>query len=448
MSEANRSDKIVIDAVFSEYTFPNFLDPIKERAREFEELHPEYRIEIGSFYFQNLGEEVSKAALAGRPPTIASYYSGASQLARDTLTADGRPLFTTVEKAIGGRDEILGHPVVIDDIVTACRDFYTIDGSFAAMPLTLSTMHMYTNTTLLRAAGVREVPRTWQGIEAACAAVAELVDGPSHGISWANDGKFFQQAMAQLGGRLTDAANGRTGRATSIDLASPEMMSYVTWWHRMHRDGHYLYTGQVEDWAGSFKAFAEQQVVFRLSSSFDAAYMVRAGQEGGFGVEVTPTPYNGDLPLAGNWIGGDGIWLADGLDKATEDGALAFMQYLSSPRAVAEWHKVYGSSPTTYASVARLEREGWFDGHPHHRVAIEQLDSTNGTPGASGAILGHFAQIQHRMMDAMEDVMGRGAEPVARFTEVAAEAARLLDDYGSFCLATGPRPAHCLLIDS
>ncbi|WP_214410515.1 extracellular solute-binding protein [Sphaerisporangium fuscum] len=448
MNEANPTGKIVIDARFSGYTFPNFLDPIKKRAAEFEKAHPRYRIDVSSSYFQNLAEDISRDTWEGRPPTMASYYSGATQLARDTLTREGRPLFTSVEKAIGGRTEILGHPVVLGDVVDAGRHFYTIDGTFAAMPVTLSTMQMYTNTTLLRAAGVEEVPRTWQEIDAACEAVAKLEDGPSHAISWANDGKFFQQMMAHQGALLTDNDNGRTGRATRVDLRSPEMVAYVMWWARLHRDGHYLHTGKLEDWAGSSKAFADQQVVFRFSSSFEAPYMVRAGQENGFEVAVTPTPYNGDIPFAGNWIGGDAMWLADGLDEETRDGALAFMQYLNSPRNAAEWHKVYGSAPVTNAAAALLESEGWFDEHPYHRVAVDQLNMTTGAPGGQGAMLGHFAQIQHAMMYALEDIMALGADPAERWARAAAEADRLLDDYGTHCLATGPRPAHCLLIDS
>lgn len=448
MSEATRTGKIVINALFSEYTFPNFLDPIKKRAEEFERLHPEYQINVGSFYFQNLAEEISKAAYEGRPPTMASYYSGATQLARDTLTRDGKPLYTSVEKAIAGRKEILGHPVVLDDVVAAGREFYTIDGSFRAMPLTLSTMHMYTNTTLLRAAGIREVPRTWQEIETACAAIAQLENGPSHAISWANDGKFFQQALIQQGAPLVDADNGRNGRARTVDLTSPEMLAYVMWWYRLHRDGHYLYTGKVEDWAGSAQAFADQQVVFRFSSSFDAPYMVKAAQQGGFDIHIGPTPHNGDRPYGGNWIGGDAMWLADGLDKATEDGALAFMQYLNSPYNAAEWHKVYGSAPVTYPAVELLERTGWYDEHPYHRAVTEQLETMNKEPGSHGPILGHFAQIQHAMMNALEDIMGRGHDPIERFTRAATEAQELLDLYGAVCVGPGPRAAHCLLIDS
>ncbi|MGW4637253.1 extracellular solute-binding protein [Sphaerisporangium sp. NPDC004334] len=448
MSEADRSGKIVIDAWFSGYTFPNFLEPIKQRAREFEELYPRYQINVGSSYFQNLAADVAQAAQEGRPPTIASYYSGATQLARDTLTKDGRPLFTSVEKAIAGRTEILGQPVVLDDMVIAGRNFYTIDGTFAAMPVTLSTMHMYTNLTLLRAAGIQEVPRTFQEVEAACAAIARMDDAPPHRISWANDGKFFQQMLAHQGGLLTDANNGRDGRATSVDLLSPQMMAFVLWWSRLHRDGHFLHSGKLEDWAGCAQAFREQRVVFRFSSSFEAPYMVKAGQEHGFEVAVTPTPYNADYPFAGNWIGGDGIWLRDGLDEETRDGALAFMQYLNNPRNAAEWHKVYGSAPVTNAAAALLEAEGWYDEHPYHRVTTEQLNSTTGVPGAETPIVGHFAQIQHAMMYALEDIMALGADPVERFTQAAKEAEELLAEYGRRCLVNGPRPAHCTLIDS
>ncbi|GGK91105.1 hypothetical protein Sme01_52540 [Sphaerisporangium melleum] len=448
MSEADRSEKIVIDAWFSEYTFPNFLEPIKQRAREFERLYPRYQINVGSSYFQTLAADVTQATQEGRPPTMASYYSGASQLARDTLDREGRPLFTSVEKAIAGRTEILGQPVVLNDVHPAGRYFYTIDGTFAAMPMTLSTMHMYTNVTLMREAGIEEVPRTFQEVEAACAKIAAMENAPPYRISWANDGKFFQQMLAHQGGLLTDGDNGRNGRATTVDLLSPQMMAFVMWWYRLHRDGHYMHTGVLEDWAGCGKAFREQRVVFRFSSSFEAPYMVKAGQENGFEVAVTPTPYNAEYPFAGNWIGGDGIWLRDGLDEETRDGALAFMQYLNSPRNAATWHQVYGSAPVTRAAAELLEREGWYDEHPYHRVTTAQLDMTAPSAGAQGAMLGHFAQIQHAMMYALEDIMGQGADPVERFTRAAKEAERLLEDYGRYCLATGPRPAHCMLIDS
>ena len=440
------ADIVTIDVLFSHYTFPNFLDPIKRRAAEFERAHPGYKINVGSSYFQTLPGEVATAAQQGRAPTVASYYAGAMQLAMDTVRPDGKPLFTSIEKAIGGRTRILGEPV-IDDYLPITRGFYTVGGDFISVPVTLSTMHLYTNMTLLGRAGISEIPRTWAEIDAAATALAALDDGPSHCITWANDGKFFQQALAQQAGLLTDHDNGRSGRATTIDLSSPEFMAYVMWWYRLFEQGQFLYTGKLEDWAGTFDSFTAGRVAFRLSSSFDAPYMVKGGKDAGFDVGVSPTPRNGER-TGGNWIGGDSLWLMADLDPATQDGALAFIQYLNSPHGAADWHRSYGSVPVTTGAAALLDADGWFDEHPYHRVAIDQLADTDGTPGAQAAVLGGFAQIQQAAMHAMHDVMTSGADPVKRFATAAAEAQRFLDTYNAECVKPGPRPEHCWCIDS
>lgn len=440
------ADIVTIDVLFSHYTFPNFLDPIKRRAAEFERAHPGYKVNVSSSYFQTLPGEVAKAAEQGRAPTVASYYAGAAQLAMDTTRPDGTPLFTSVDRAIAGRTEILGVPVV-NDYLPVTRGFYTIGGDLISVPVTLSTMHLYTNMTLLARAGITEIPSTWDEIDAACDAVTALDGGPSHGITWANDGKFFQQALTQQSGLLTDNDNGRSGRAMTIDLASPEMMAYVMWWYRLYEKGHFLYTGQLEDWAGTFKAFTGQQVAFRLSSSFDAPYMVQGGKDAGFEVGVSPTPRNRELS-GGSWIGGDSLWLSAGLDPATQDGALAFIQHLNGPFGAADWHRSYGSVPVTRAAASLLDADGWFDEHPYHRVAIDQLDDTNGKPGAQAAVLGGFAQIQQAAMHAMDDVMVRGADPAERFASAAAQAQRLLDAYNTECPGNDSRPDHCWCVDS
>lgn len=436
--------KIVIDAWFSEYPFPHFAETLERRATEFERLHPEYQVNIRTCYWQTLPIEVAQAALMGRPPTIASYYSASVQQALDALNQQGRPLFTSVDKAVAGRTRILGQPVVLHDLVNVARSCYTLDGDLSSMPFTLSTMLLYSNMTALTEAGVYRVPRTWAEVDSACRAVARR--GGPHGITWANDGKFFQVALAQHAGIFADGNNGRRGPATTVDLATPEMMAFVDWWRRLHKDGHYLDTGRLQDWEGTFAAFAEQRAVFRLSSSFESEYMVQAGRAGGFEVAVSPVPFNAESAYAGNWIGGDSIWLAAELDEAVQDGALAFMQFLNSPRNAAAYHRDYGSTPVTYAAIEHLDKEGWFDAHPHHRVATEQLEMTSGA--ATQAVLGPFAQIQRLMMRAMEDVLARDADARARFTAATAEAQDVLDDYNAHCRDTGYRSPFCMIIDS
>lgn len=445
MTTSAPDEVIVIEAWLSEFPFPDFLEPIRERAREFEKAHPGYRIDIRGYSYEKLPEAIAEAAAAGAAPAIATYYAGASQLARDARNPDGSPLFVSVEQAVAGRTDILGERVVLDDFLPGVREYYTVDGDFATVPLTLSTMLLYANTTILRRAGVDALPRTWQETTAACEAVARLKDGPSHGIAWPVDGKFIQHALAQQGALLADAGNGRYGRATTLDLGSAALADYVDWWRDLHRAGHYLHTGVPEDWAGTFKALVNQEVALRFSSSFDANYMVRAAEAAGFDLEVGVLPRNGAMPCAGNWIGGDSLWLTDGLDEAVRDGALAFMMYLNSPDAAARWHKASGSAPATYGTISLLEEEGWFDLHPHHRATGEQLELRSGPPEAHGAVLGGFHAIQIVMMEAVRDVLD-GAEPHERLARAADRAQHLLDDYNAYALGTGPLTPDCLTV--
>ncbi|MFF5207152.1 extracellular solute-binding protein [Streptosporangium sp. NPDC000396] len=452
------NSKVVIDVWVADLTFPGYMDRLRRLAEEFDAAHPEYHVNIRGCDFRTLPLEISQAAAQGRPPAVAECYFYITQAARDILKNDGTPLFTSVEKAIGGRKEILGEPVVIDDIIPAVRDYYTYDGDLTSMPSVATTMLLYANADLLRAAGVSEMPRDWDEVEAACGRIAELPDGPSHGITWSNHGLFFQQAIAVQGGLLADHDNGRSGRATSVDLASKEMLAWATWWQRLHQDGHYLYTGKIPDWEGTFKAFATQEVAFRITSSNDLNYMVQAAESGGFGIEVSRFPDNGRAPYGGNALAGTSLWLADGLDEVTRDGALAFLQYMHNPHNAADQHKANSFIPVTNASFALLEEEGWFDKHPYHRVASDQLKTypahraTGGLDAATpppswGALFGDFAGVQDVMTRAMGDVLTHGADPVARFTEATAEAQKLLDDYRADCLQAGPRSPDTLRVE-
>lgn len=445
-SGSKGSSKIVVDALFSDYPFPGFLTSIRKRAEEFERAHPEYHINIRGCYYEDVPAQVAREAEDGHPPTIASYYSGATQQALDTVTADGRPLFSPMTRELGDRTEVLGEPVVSDDVIDACQHFYTVGGEMVAAPLTLSTMLLYTNTTMLRAAGVPSVPRTWAEFTDACSATAALDGQARFPATWPNDGKLFQQAVAQQGGVFVDNANGRLARATSIDLNADEIMRYVEWWRRLNERGHFLYTGAFEDWPGSMAAFREQRVAFRFGSSFEVDGINEVGRAGGFDVAVSAHPHSERTDPAGNWIGGDAIWLTADLDPATRDGALAFVQYLNNQRNAAEWHKATGSTPVTRGAIEVLEQEGWYSQKPAHRVATDQLGRTDGSAGASAPIFPGSRGVQTAIMAAMAEVLVEGVDPASRFTRATAEAQKALDEYNAICLGTRPRDPSWLVV--
>lgn len=426
---ANASgDKIEIGVsiAFTDYR----LDWANDVAAAFEGNHPEYDIVITGYDdYESLLQAVTLAADQGNPPAIAQYFEVATQQARDAVRADGEPLFANVGEAIGDRTEILGEPVVLDDIVSAAANYYTIDEQFTSMPWNTSTTLFYANGTYLDDAGITETPETWADVQAACEAIMALDTAPTACITWPNHGWFFEQSVAQQGGLLVNNENGRAGRADEVLVNSPEMLAFVEYWKGLADAGYYTYTGTQRDWDGTKNAFAAQEVAFILTSSGDATAVVGDAEEAGFEARVSRMPYNGEVEYAGNLIGGATLWLVNGLDEETQDGALAFMQFLDNPENAASWHRETGYIPITNAAVALLEEEGWFDENPFARVATDQLGLAADTPAAAGALFGSFVETRDIITQAMEDVLVSGADPQERFDEAQEEAQDALEDY-------------------
>ncbi|OQO92588.1 extracellular solute-binding protein [Saccharomonospora piscinae] len=424
------SDRTVVEAWLADLTFPYYMDTLHARAREFERAHPEYEIRVRGVYFEDMPGAVARGVREGTTPAIAEYYYTETPHALDEVDSTGRPVFTSVSEAVGGRAEILGERVVLDDLLPALRAQYTCYGELRSLPTVATTYNLFTNVTMLKAAGVSEVPRTWQELRAACERVVASPSGPSHAIGWANHGIPFQHAMAVQGGKIADNGNGRNGRARTIDFTSPEMLAWVSWWRALHKDGLYEYSGELGDWFGTFELFAQQRLAFRMSSSNDIGTTAEAAEEAGFELAVSRFPYNADTPYHGNVVAGTSLWLADGLDERTRDGALAFMQFLANPQHVAEYHKEHSFIPVTGAGYSLLRQQGWFDEHPHHLAPHEQLESTTATgrPGA-GALVGDYFRIQDLLAAAMHDVLVRDVDPMERLARASADAQVLLDEY-------------------
>jgi sn-glycerol 3-phosphate transport system substrate-binding protein len=412
----------------------NEADVAESAAAEFNAAHPDLHIEISHHDFRTMPEQVARATEHGDGPDLVEYHATATRAAMDLLGRDGQPLYTPIGPAIGERKEILGEPVVLGDMVPAVRDYFRYAGELMSMPRTASTVVLYANMDLLAKAGVAEPPRTWREVTSACEAVAKLPGGPTHGVAWPNVFWFFLQSVAQQGGLIADHDNGHARRAEKVDLSSKEMLAVVHWWRSLHRAGHFLYTGKLRDFEGCFAAFENQQVPLIISSSVDASHLQKRGERNGFTVKVGPMPYNDEVRFAGNMMGGFSIFLAAGLGQAKQDGALAFLQYMCSPRKAAEWARRHFRIPVTRSAAHVLQEEGWYRENPNLRVAGAQLEASDGSPAVFGPLLGRQNDIMAEIISAMHDVLTDDASPEARFAEATARAQKILDAYNSYCV--------------
>jgi sn-glycerol 3-phosphate transport system substrate-binding protein len=344
------------------------------------------------------------------------------------VDASGSPIFKSVTEAIGGRTEILGEPVILDDVVAAARNYYTVDGSFYSMPWNTSTAIMFNNMDILNAAGITEPPTTWGEVDAACVAIKAMADAPKGCITWPNHSWFVEQTLGQEGELLGNADNGRSGRATEVYLESDGMLAYVDWWKGLDEDGSYIYTGLQRDWDGTSNAYLAGEVAMLIYSSSDTTFF---DENADFTNLASFMPYNEDAGYVGNLIGGATIWMLDGMDAATEDGALAFMNFFSNPENAAAWHKLTGYIPITNAAVALLEDEGFYAESPNSKVASDQLAAAQNTPASLGALLGNFVGIRDIITLAIEDILVNDLDVADRMAQANEEANKSLTEYES-----------------
>jgi sn-glycerol 3-phosphate transport system substrate-binding protein len=424
---------------------PGFGNPIVDAADSFNRAHPEYQVRIRKIDYRELPKAVAEAVARGNPPDLAEYVYTATQVALDTRDRTGEPLFVPVQRAVGDRAKILGEPVVIGDLIPSARDYWSRGGELVSVPTSVTSNVLFANKTVLERAGVDRMPVTWQELAAACAAVAELPDGPPHGVTWPNYGWLFHREVVGQGGLFSNGDNGRAGRSTRVFLDSPELLRYVQWWQEMHRSGHYLYTGELNDYFGGMEAFGRQDVAFAVTSSAVGDVMVGMAAEGGFELTAGPLPRSGDRPYSGGPFGGQSFFLTAGLPKEKEDGALAFLQHQLNPQhAIARMQD--RSLPLTRPAYEQAMAEHWAEPFPGFLVATEQLASPNRTPAGAGPLLGNLNGINGVMIAAMHDVLVSGADPASRFRLAAEEAQALLDRHNAAALAYPPVTPDALTV--
>lgn len=406
---------------FSDYR----LDWTKDRAAEFNALYPDYDVVVQGFESYNIAfTETALAAEQGNPPAITHFFEAATQEALDAVGPNGEPLFKSVADAIGDRTEINGVPVVLDDVVSAAADYYTVDGEFYSMPWNTSSTIMFSNMEMLEAAGVEAIPETWAEIDAACEKIMAMDGAPDNCITWPNHSWWFEQTMAQMGADLSNNGNGREGRSTEVFINSPEGIAYAQWWKDLNEKGYYVYTGVVRDWGGTQNAFESQQVAFLQFSSSDAT-LIPENVKDNFTAVVSRMPYNDEVGYNGNIIGGATLWLNNGLDEETETGALMFLNWFSNPENAAAWHQLTGYIPITNTAYNNLVAEGWFDEVPGAAVANIQLDLVPTT----GALIGNFVAIRDNITDAIEEILIDGRDVEEALTEANEKANELLEEY-------------------
>lgn len=381
---------------------------IEDRAAEWSEMTPGYTVvaERKGSYRETLQAAVL-AARQGDAPHLVQLFEVGSQLAYDS----------GIFKPIG---EVGGIPA--DDYIEPVLNYYTIDGQIYSIPFNSSSPILYYNRDKMIEAGLDPdtPPETFgQVIEMLEQAQAAGVEGARMSFnlhSW-----FFEQWISEQGALLVNNDNGRSARATEVNLTSPAAYKIADWIDELNRNNMYTYTGRLEDWSGSDAIFQEGEAMFHITSTADLGN-ISSAVEGSFDLGTGLLPIPDGVERNGVVIGGASVWLLADHPTSELEAARDFVLFMTNTENMISWHKLTGYYPVRNSSVDALEAEGWFDADPNSYTAFDQLLNTVPNSASAGALMGSFLDTRTIIEEAIQRIL-QGAD-----VEAAMEEAKILAD--------------------
>ncbi len=377
---------------FSDEPRSNWIqDRIAEYNQTLEAAGSPYRVtgERKGSYTETLQAAVL-AARQGNPPHLAQLFEVGSQLAVDS------GIFEPIGNLGGINEESYIKPVI---------NYYTINGAVNSIPFNSSSPVLYANKQLMAKTGITKLPETFSEVIDACETIAasgvdtSCITFPLHG--W-----LFEQWMANQGALLGNHDNGRSGRVTETYANSSAAMAIGEFLSEIGTKGYYQYTGKQGDWGGSDAIFYNQNVVFHITSTSDAAIIPKnAKEEHGFDVVIGKLPIADGIVRNGVVIGGASVWVLKDHPTAEKEIARDFILYMTNAENMISWHKLTGYYPVRTESVSILESQGWFKENPNLAVAFDQLLETVPNAATAGALMGSFLDTRSIIQTAMEKII-------------------------------------------
>lgn len=379
---------------------------------------------VKEFNDQNKGKIEVKATYAGKYDDAITKYKAAIQ---SKSTPDliqiydiGTQFMIDAKQTVPMQSFIDRDKLDVSDLQPNITGYYSVDKKLNSMPFNTSMPLLYINKSLFTKAGLdpNKPPTNLDEIRAAAEKLSKKNGGPAdYGFGAAIYGWLLEQFMATSGQEYCNNGNGRTGRATSVNLASDTDLAVVSWWQKMVRDGLAANTGR--DTKAAQAAFKSGQVAMNLESTGQLGGYSQAAKAGGWELGATNYPHVKAGETGGPIIGGASLWINGVNHKdANKEAAWQFVKFLSSPKSQATWHTGTGYFPNSKGALNQPVDVEYRKANPLFDVAVQQLDSTKLTTATQGCLLGVMPQARKASEDGLESALN-GADPKAAMTKAA-----------------------------
>jgi sn-glycerol 3-phosphate transport system substrate-binding protein len=286
--------------------------------------------------------------------------------------------------------------------------YYAIDGNLNSMPFNTSNPILYYNKDMFKAAGLdpEKPPTTYEDIQKAAKALTK--DGKA-GASFAIYGWFMEQFFANQGAEYVNNGNGRTSPATESLINSDAGVKTLAWWKEMIDAKTAINLGRKTD--DTKKAFIAGQIGMTLDSTAGLKSIL-TGTDGKFSVGTAFLPKPAGAKDGGVVVGGASLYIMNNKSDAEQNGAWAFIKFLTSPETQAFWHVNTGYFPITKKAYDQQIVKDNLTKYPQFQTAVDQLHATaKSNKATQGAVMGVFPEARQIVEGAIEEVLNGQKTP-------------------------------------
>lgn len=385
----------------------------KELVRRFEESHPNIDVSLKAPQDEDYVASVQRQAAVGNAPDVAQLVFDGVRYYVGGLGA--QPL----EKVVG-EDEL-------DEHLSGGEHPYhpnaakltDVDGQTVGLPYVFSTPVLYYNATLFQQAGLdpNNPPQTWEDIRTAAQAITTKTPaGGGYVLCVAEDvGDWCMKGIIRSNGGHVVSEDG-----SEIEFGEPPAVEAVAMLQGLQQAGDRVFPNVK--WQDALAQFKRGELGFFLSTSIIQKSLITASANK-WDLRATGMPSFGDTPAIPTNSGSALYMFAK--DPLKQRASWELMKYLTSPEAQTLITSDVGYLPLRNTLVDDPKfLKGFADSQ---RGLIEpnlgQLDRMEAAESFPGP---NFGQITTLMMEAIDEVVFRGADPASTLQQASGRASQML----------------------
>jgi multiple sugar transport system substrate-binding protein len=341
-------DKVKIEFA---YPYSHLFDVTYEAMMPaFKEAHPNIEVKFRATYesYEDGTNTILREAVSGNLPDVTMH-----GLNRQLILVE-KGIAQSLEPFIAKEADF-----ETDGYHQAMLSLSTFDDQVYGLPFSISLPVGYYNMDILNAAGIDQIPSTWDEVISACETMK--ANGIANPIFWGWNitGNWFMQAMMWS----QDKAIVEDGKVT---LDSPEALQAL----EQIQDIVTKCEMQNLEWKAALASFSAGDIGMMFWSTSALGAVERS--QGDFELRTGAFPGMGTAPK-GLPAGGNAAMLtSQSEDPAVREAAWAWLKFITSGEGAAEVAKTTGYMPPNKAANEIILAD-FYEQNPNKRTAVDQL---------------------------------------------------------------------------